>query len=246
MHWASFWNHIITETEDATWTSLLPFKTAPCVLYKDMATPTDKRRAERHLTTEQSGKTCLDLAYRLLSIIYAYLAAVLTASAGRASPGRAQKEGDRACLRPESKDKAPASSSHTVWFSLLDKHSECWSMSHPQAAISALSRRPTAQLSLSLSFSHGLTCRAYNLQSPTPPAKATTNNTHTCTGCGLNRTWTSAVSYCAPLHQTTHLHTHRELTIRCVNTYILTINHRCEQESWSWALFEGVALFNLM
>lgn len=79
-----------------------------------MATPTDKRRAERHLTTEQSGKTCLDLAYRLLSIIYAYLAAVLTASAGRASPGRAQKEGDRACLRPESRDKAPASSSHTV------------------------------------------------------------------------------------------------------------------------------------
>lgn len=81
---------------------------------KETAALTDKRRAKGHLTTEQSGKTCLDRAYRLLSVIFAYLAAALTASAGRASPGRAQKDGDRACLRPESREKAPASSSHTV------------------------------------------------------------------------------------------------------------------------------------
>ncbi len=116
----------------------------------ETAALTDKRRAKGHLTTEQSGKTCLDRAYRLFSVISAYLAAALTASAGRASPGHAQKDGERACLHPECREKALASSSHTVWFSLLDKHSECWSMSHPQAAISALSRRPTAQLSLSL------------------------------------------------------------------------------------------------
>lgn len=157
LYWECDQNHV-----DATWTQQPPplqSKAAPCVLNLQRYGSTD-RQTQSRTATEQSGKTCLDRAYRLFSVISAYLAAAFTASAGRASPERAQKDGDRACLRPESREKAPASSSHTVWFSLLDKHSECWSMSHPQAAISALSRRPTAQLFLSRS----LTCREYNLR----------------------------------------------------------------------------------
>ncbi len=158
MHWASFWNQTTPETEPSphgphyhlTFFTNLQGK-------KQQHWQTNAEQKATWMTTEQSGKTCLDRADRLLSVISAYLAAALTASAGRASPGRAQKDGERACLRPESREKAPASSSQTVWFSLLDKHSECWSMSHPQAAISALSRRPTAQLSLSLSLSLSLT-----------------------------------------------------------------------------------------
>lgn len=142
---------------DATWTPQPPplqSKAAPCVLNLQRYGSTDRQTQSRtaHDTTERSGKTCLDRAYRLLSVISVYLATALTASAGRAL----RRTGtEHVCVQ-----KAPASSSHTVWFSLLDKHSESWSMSHPQAAISALSRRPTAQLSLSCS----LTCREYNLR----------------------------------------------------------------------------------
>lgn len=166
MHWASFWNQTTPETEPSPhgphYHHLCRSK-QHLVFFtnlqgkKQQHWQTNAEQKATWMTTEQSGKTCLDRADRLLSVISAYLAAALTASAGRASPGRAQKDGERACLRPESREKAPASSSQTVWFSLLDKHSECWSMSHPQAAISALSRRPTAQLSLSLSLSLSLT-----------------------------------------------------------------------------------------
>ncbi len=129
-------------------------QTEPCVFtdLQGMKPQHWQTNAEQKATWQQNNpeKPAWTGPYRLLSVISAYLAAALTASAGRASPGHAQKDGERACLHPECREKALASSSHTVWFSLLDKHSECWSMSHPQAAISALSRRPTAQLSLSL------------------------------------------------------------------------------------------------